>query len=82
MKLYDYFRSTTCYRVRIALNLKKISYDKIPIHLVNNFGEQHHPDYLQVNPQGLVPTLVDHGQSLSQSLAIIEYLDELNPNPP
>ena len=82
MKLYDYYRSTACYRVRIALNLKKISYDKIPIHLVNNGGEQHQPDFLKINHQGLVPTLTDQGQSLNQSLAIIEYLDELNPTPP
>lgn len=82
MKLYDYYRSTASYRVRIALNLKQISYEKIQIHLVNHGGEQHHPDYLKVNPQGLVPTLNDNGNIISQSLAIIEYLDEINPTPP
>ena len=82
MKLYDYFRSTASYRVRIALNLKQISYEKIPIHLINHGGEHHHPDYLKVNPQGLVPTLDENGHIISQSLAIIEYLDELYPTPP
>lgn len=82
MKLYDYYRSTACYRVRIALNLKKISYDKIPIHLIHQGGEQHQAEYLKINPQGLVPTLTNKGQPLNQSLAIIEYLDELNPIPP
>lgn len=82
MKLYDYYRSTACYRVRIALNLKNISYKTFAVHLVNNGGEQHHPDYLKQNPQGLVPTLEENGHILSQSLAIIEYLDEINPTPP
>ena len=82
MTLYDYYRSTACYRVRIALNLKQISYEKVQIHLVNQGGEQHHPDYLNVNPQGLVPTLDENGHIISQSLAIIEYLDELHPTPP
>jgi len=82
MRLYDYYRSTACYRVRIALNLKNISYTTFAVHLVNNGGEQHHPDYLKQNPQGLVPTLDENGHILSQSLAIIEYLDEINPTPP
>ena len=82
MKLYDYFRSSACYRVRIALNLKQITYEKIPVHLVNNGGEQHHPEYLKVNPQGLVPTLNENGHIISQSIAIIEYLDEIYPTPP
>ena len=82
MKLYDYYRSTACYRVRIALNLKQLSYEKIPIHLTNNDGEQHQPDYLKVNPQGLVPTLKDNAHILNQSLAIIEYLDECHPTSP
>ncbi|WP_133127412.1 maleylacetoacetate isomerase [Legionella nagasakiensis] len=81
MKLYDYYRSTASYRVRIALNLKNISYETIPVHLINHGGEQHHPDYLKINPQGLVPTLDENGHILSQSLAIIEYLDEINPTP-
>lgn len=82
MKLYDYYRSTASYRVRIALNLKNISYETCSVHLVNNGGEHRHSDYLEINPQGLVPTLIDNGHCLSQSLAIIEYLNELNPDPP
>ncbi|KTC89430.1 maleylacetoacetate isomerase [Fluoribacter dumoffii] len=81
MKLYDYFRSTACYRVRIALNLKKIAYEKVNIHLVNHGGEQHSPEYREVNPQGLVPSLEINGQVISQSLAIIDYLEETVPNP-
>lgn len=81
MKLYDYFRSTTCYRVRIALHLKNISYEKISIHLINNGGEQNSPEYQQINPQGLVPCLEVEGQQISQSLAIINYLDETVPSP-
>ncbi len=82
MKLYDYYRSTASYRVRIALNLKKINYDRLPIHLVNNGGEQHHASYLELNPQGLVPTLDENGHILSQSIAIIEYLEDICPTPP
>lgn len=81
MKLFDYFRSTASYRVRIALNLKNISYEKLAVHLVNNGGEQHHPDYLAMNPQGLVPTLDENGHIINQSLAIIEYLEEICPTP-
>lgn len=81
MKLYDYFRSTACYRVRIALNLKGIDYEKIAIHLINNGGEQHSPEYRQVNPQELVPSLEVDGHIISQSLAIIDYLDETFPTP-
>lgn len=82
MKLYDYFRSTASFRVRIALNIKNISYEAIAIHLVNNGGEQHLPDYRDINPQELVPTLDENGHIIHQSLAIIEYLDEINPSPP
>ncbi|ASQ46495.1 maleylacetoacetate isomerase [Legionella clemsonensis] len=82
MKLYDYYRSTACYRVRLALNIKGISYEKIPVHLVGHDGEQHGATYLAINPQGLVPTLDENDHILSQSLAIIEYLDEINPAPP
>lgn len=82
MKLYDYYRSTACYRVRIALNIKKIHYEKIPIHLVNNGGEQHHPAYHQINPQELLPTIEANGQIIHQSLAIIEYLEEMHPETP
>lgn len=82
MKLYDYYRSSACYRVRIALNLKQLNYEKITVHLTDNGGEQHKPDYLKVNPQALVPTLDENGNFISQSLAIIEYLDEMYPTPP
>ncbi|MGQ3889057.1 maleylacetoacetate isomerase [Legionella sp. CNM-1927-20] len=82
MKLYDYYRSTASYRVRIALNLKNISYETLSVHLINNGGEQHNPNYLKLNPQGLVPTLDENGHIISQSLAIIEYLDDINPSPP
>ena len=81
MKLYDYYRSTASYRVRIALNLKHIHYESIPIHLINHGGEQHQAAYLELNPQGLVPALDENGHILTQSLAIIENLEELNPDP-
>jgi len=80
MKLYGYFRSSAAFRVRIALNLKKLKYETAPIHLRRN--DQTTADYLAVNPQGLVPALVDGGRTLIQSLAIIEYLDETYPEPP
>jgi maleylacetoacetate isomerase len=80
MKLYSYFRSSAAFRVRIVLNLKKLDYENAAIHLRRN--DQTKPDYLTVNPQGLVPTLDDGGRTLIQSLAIIEYLDEVYPHPP
>ena len=81
MKLYDYFRSSAAYRVRIALNLKGLSPAREFIHLRK--GVQRGEDYLAVNPQGLVPALAtDDGNVLTQSLAIIEYLDETVPSPP
>jgi len=80
MKLYDYFRSTAAYRVRIALNIKQINYEKIPINLLEK--TQQTTPYTELNPQGLVPTLDENGHILTQSLAIIEYLDEINPEPP
>jgi len=76
MKLYGYWRSTAAYRVRIALNLLGIQYQSISVHLVKGGGEQHLPSYEELNPSHLVPTLVDGDLVLSQSLAIIEYLDE------
>ena len=82
MKLYSYWRSSAAYRVRIALNLKGLAYDLIPTHLIRDGGEQRQPDFLALNPQGLVPVLDHDGVVLSQSLAIIEYLDELFPDPP
>jgi maleylacetoacetate isomerase len=80
MKLYSYFRSSAAFRVRIALNLKKLDYETAAIHLRRN--DQSKPDYRGVNPQGLVPALEDGGRTLIQSLAIIEYLDETHPEPP
>ncbi|TSE27527.1 Maleylpyruvate isomerase [Tepidimonas sediminis] len=84
MKLYNYFRSGTSFRVRIALNLKGLSYDYIPVHLAK--GEQHGAAYRALSPDGLVPVLDVEGQPdhalLSQSMAIIEYLDETHPEPP
>jgi maleylacetoacetate isomerase len=82
MKLYTFFRSSASYRVRIALNLKKLDYAQIPIHLRRGGGEQLTPSYKTVNPQALVPTLEDDRRLIPQSLAIIEYLDECYPEPP
>jgi len=80
MKLHGYFRSSASYRVRIALNLKGLSAQHLPHHLRK--GEQRAPDYLRLNPQGLVPTLEDDsGAVLTQSLAIIEWLEETHPEP-
>lgn len=78
--LYSYFRSSASYRVRIALNLKKLRYDIRPTHL--RLAEHRSPDYLRINPQGMVPALEHDGQVLNQSLAIIEYLEEIEPEPP
>jgi maleylacetoacetate isomerase len=80
MKLYSYFRSSAAFRVRIAVNLKKLDFETVAIHLRRN--DQSKPEYRGVNPQGLVPTLDVDGQTLIQSLAIIEYLDEVYPDPP
>ncbi|MDN5844199.1 MAG: maleylacetoacetate isomerase [Alcaligenaceae bacterium] len=74
--LYSYYRSSAAYRVRIALALKGLSYDTIPVHLLRDGGEQLMPAYRRRNPEGLVPTFEDEGHVLTQSLAIIEYLDE------
>jgi maleylacetoacetate isomerase/maleylpyruvate isomerase len=79
VKLYTYFRSSAAFRVRIALNLKGLKYDPTFIHLAK--GEHRKPEYAGVYPQALLPTLVDDGEALSQSLAIIEYLDETHPTP-
>lgn len=81
MKLYTFFRGSSPFRLRIALNLKGLPYEAIPVHLGK--GEHRKPEFGAVNPQQLLPALVlDDGHVLNQSLAIIEYLDELHPNPP
>jgi maleylacetoacetate isomerase len=80
VKLYTYFRSSAAFRVRIALNLKGLAYDPVFVHLAK--GEHRKPEYAAVDPQALLPTLVDDGHALSQSLAIIEYLEEKHPEPP
>jgi maleylpyruvate isomerase len=83
VKLYTYFRSSAAYRVRIALNLKGLAADMIPIHLQKEGGLNRKPDYRAINPHMRVPALrLDSGEVLTQSLAIIEYLDELHPAPP
>lgn len=80
MKLYTYWRSTTAYRVRVALNLKGIDYTAIPVNLVA--GEQHGRDYVALNPGHVVPTLVlDDGTVLTQSMAILDWLEETHPEP-
>ena len=80
--LYSYWRSSAAYRVRIALHLKGIGHDVRPVHLVRGGGEQNSPEYLAINPQGLVPVLADEGLVVNQSMAIIEYLEEKWPEPP
>ncbi|HEY6578381.1 MAG TPA: maleylacetoacetate isomerase [Rhizomicrobium sp.] len=80
--LYGYFRSSAAFRVRIALNLKGIAAEQKFVHLLKGGGEQHRPDYRAVNPQELVPTLMHDGHAIGQSLAIVEYLDEIVPEPP
>jgi len=74
--LYSYWRSSAAFRVRIALNLKELSYQTVPVHLVRGGGEQLGEAFRAINPQGLVPVLVHKGQVLLQSMAICEYLDE------
>jgi maleylacetoacetate isomerase len=82
LTLYTYFRSSAAYRVRIALNLKGLKPNYRFIHLLKDGGQQHSDAYKAVNPQNLVPTLIDNGHAISQSLAIIEYLEETHPEPP
>jgi len=79
--LYSYFRSSAAFRVRIALNIKAIEYQIQPIHLVKNGGQQYQPEYLQLNPQGLVPVLAIDDLIITQSSAIIEYLEQIYPSP-
>ena len=80
--LYGYWRSSAAYRVRIALNLKGLDYENRAVHLVKDGGEQHALAYAAMNPQQLVPSLRDGERVLTQSLAIMEYLDEIHPEPP
>jgi len=82
LTLYTYFRSSAAYRVRIALNLKGLAYESRPVHLVRGGGEQLSAAYRAVNPAQLVPALVHEGVTLTQSLPIIEYLEERFPQPP
>jgi maleylacetoacetate isomerase/maleylpyruvate isomerase len=82
MRLYNFFRSSASYRVRIALALKGLSYEYRAVHLSRGGGEQRAPEFCKINPSSLVPVLEDGSVSLTQSLAIIEYLDELHPEPP
>lgn len=82
MRLYGYWRSSAAYRVRIALNLKGLEYQQESVHLVKNGGEQHSEQYLKLNPNQLVPTLVDGDLQLNQSLAILDYLEQAYPQVP
>lgn len=83
MKLYSYFRSSAAFRVRIALNLKNVPHEMASIHLTRDGGQQRQPDYRAINPQMRVPSLtLSSGETLTQSMAIIEYLDEVYPEPP
>jgi maleylacetoacetate isomerase len=83
VKLYSYFRSSAAYRARIALNLKGLTYQTAPVHLIKDGGHNNRPEFRAVNPQMRVPALVTpSGDVLIQSLAIIEYLDETHPEPP
>jgi maleylpyruvate isomerase len=82
VKLYTYFRSSAAYRVRIALNLKDIPYEAVSVHLTRDGGQHRKPDYRTINPQMRVPALqLESGETLIQSLAIIDYLDEVCPDP-
>ena len=77
MKLYSHWRSSASYRVRIALNLKGLAYEYVPLDLDKKRADQHRPEYKRVNPQGVVPSLqLDNGFILMQSMAIVEYLEE------
>lgn len=80
MRLHDYFRSSAAFRVRIALNLKGLTAERDFVHLRK--GDQRSPAFLAVNPQGLIPVLTEGNHAFTQSLAIIEYLDEMHPRPP
>ncbi|NGP53965.1 maleylacetoacetate isomerase [Thioalkalivibrio sp. XN8] len=81
VRLYGYWRSTAAWRVRLALGLKGLAWQYCPVHLLRDGGEQRQPEFLRLNPQGLVPALAIDGRVLTQSLAIIEYLEETRPQP-
>jgi maleylacetoacetate isomerase len=81
LRLYTYWRSSAAYRVRIALNLKGLAYESVPVHLLRDGGQQKRPEYLQLHPQGLVPALATDDFVVPQSLAICEYLEEIHPEP-
>jgi len=82
LRLYTYFRSSAAYRVRIALNLKGLAYEAVPVHLLRDGGQQNQPAYRALSPLGTVPALQTGEGAFTQSLAIIEYLDETHPLPP
>jgi maleylacetoacetate isomerase len=82
MKLHTYFRSSAAYRVRIALHLKGIDYEAVPVHLLRDGGQHKQPAYLKINPSGMVPTMQDERGTLTQSMAILEYLEETHPAVP
>lgn len=81
LQLYSYYRSSSAYRVRIALNLKHLKYEYKAVHLLNNGGEQNSSEFQKLNPKKEIPVLIHNERALSQSVAIIEYLDELYPIP-
>lgn len=80
-KLYNYFRSSASYRARIALNLKGIAFEYVPVHLIQDGGQQHRPEYRAVNPAGHVPTLEHDGFRVAETMAILQYLDDVQPTP-
>jgi maleylacetoacetate isomerase len=82
MKLYNYFRSSASFRVRIALNLKGLAFEYVAVHLTRAGGQQFAPTFRSLNPDSLIPVLDDDGTIVTQSLAILEYLDETHPEPP
>ena len=82
LRLYTYFRSSAAYRVRTALNLKGLAYEAVPVHLLRDGGQQNQPAYRALSPLGTVPALQTGDGTFTQSLAIIEYLDEIHPLPP
>lgn len=77
IKLYSYYRSSSSYRVRIAMNLKNLDYEIVPVHLLNNGGEQHSPEFVALNPSHKIPVLEHAGKVIGQSVAIIEYLEAI-----